>query len=388
VSSFGPLTLLVLQPTPFCNLDCDYCYLPSRSDTSRMPLDLMDLVGKRLQESDLLRDSFTLVWHAGEPLVLPVTFYREAMSRLSARLPKGTRVRHAFQTNATLIDDAWCEFFGEPGVTVGVSIDGPQPIHDAHRRSRSGRGSFRDGMAGVERLQAHGIPFYCISVLTAESLEFPDELFDFYLDQGIGKVAFNIEELEGTNRSSSLSADGSVERFKRFLRRFIRLCAGEGWPIEIREIEQLLASLGHGDQPVDNQQVRPFEIVSIDWEGNVSTHSPELVGFGSPRFPSFVLGNLRGHSFAEMARGPVLSAIQAEIDAGVALCRDECPYFPVCGGGVPANKLFENGSFATSETLYCRLMRKAVVDVALECRDCFANRPACRPSGQHEEGAS
>ena len=25
------ISLLVLQPSPFCNINCDYCYLPNRS---------------------------------------------------------------------------------------------------------------------------------------------------------------------------------------------------------------------------------------------------------------------------------------------------------------------------------------------------------------------
>src|SRR6185295_14215355 len=30
------IELLVIQPTPFCNLDCSYCYLPHRSSTRRI----------------------------------------------------------------------------------------------------------------------------------------------------------------------------------------------------------------------------------------------------------------------------------------------------------------------------------------------------------------
>ena len=54
-----------------------------------------------------------------------------------------------------------------------------------------------------------------------------------------------------------------------------------------------------------------------------------------------------------------------EIDAGIQQCKAECSYFTVCGGGAPANKVFENGSFASAETLACRLGRKAVTDFVL-----------------------
>jgi uncharacterized protein len=56
----------------------------------------------------------------------------------------------------------------------------------------------------------------------------------------------------------------------------------------------------------------------------------------------------------------------ADIDAGIALCRDRCEYFSVCGGGEPVNKLFENGSFASSETVYCRMTKMRATDLVLD----------------------
>ena len=56
----------------------------------------------------------------------------------------------------------------------------------------------------------------------------------------------------------------------------------------------------------------------------------------------------------------------ADIDAGVALCRERCEYFSVCGGGEPVNKLFENGSFASAETTYCRMTKMRATDLVLD----------------------
>lgn len=369
----GPLSLLILQPTPFCNLDCDYCYLPNRSDKGRMPLALFDVIAERVAESGLLSDRLTVVWHAGEPLVLPVSFYRSAIERLALSLPPQLPVRHAYQTNATLIDDDWCDFFQEPGVSVGVSVDGPAPIHDAHRKTRGGKGTLAATLKGIRRLKKRGIPFYAICVLTRGSLEFPDELLDFFLDEGIERIAFNIEELEGENRCSTLGEAGSEVLFRRFLSRFLKRASRAGWPLRIREIDQLLAMLGAGPRAGANQQTTPFGIVNVDWNGNLSTFSPELLGFGTPRYPTFVIGNLREQSIAEMAAGNVLRKLRADIDDGVAQCRSSCAYFDYCGGGVPANKVFENGSLASTETLHCRLMRKAIIDIALGSRDHLAN---------------
>jgi uncharacterized protein len=75
--------LLVLQPTPFCNIDCSYCYLPDRNDRSRMSLATVRLAARRLREDGLLGDELTVVWHAGEPLVLPPAWYEEAFAVLA-----------------------------------------------------------------------------------------------------------------------------------------------------------------------------------------------------------------------------------------------------------------------------------------------------------------
>jgi uncharacterized protein len=58
-----------------------------------------------------------------------------------------------------------------------------------------------------------------------------------------------------------------------------------------------------------------------------------------------------------------------DIEAGVALCRERCGYFSVCGGGEPVNKLAENGSFVSTETTYCRLTKMRATDLVLDALD-------------------
>src|SRR5271165_4949091 len=100
----GPLELLVLQPTPFCNINCSYCYLPDRQSTRRMSLDTLDQTFRWVFASGLAREPFTLLWHAGEPLVLPVSFYETAARRLEQHNVASLPILQSFQTNATLID--------------------------------------------------------------------------------------------------------------------------------------------------------------------------------------------------------------------------------------------------------------------------------------------
>src|SRR5262249_9071329 len=139
-------------------------------------------------------DGLSVVWHAGEPMVLPVSFYEKAFRLVDRLKPAGLTVTHSFQTNGTLITDEWCRFFSDEHVGVGVSIDGPKRLHDRNRVTRSGQGTFDKAIAGIRLLHKHRVPFHVISVLSAESLAAPDEMFEFYVGEGIEHVCFNVEE--------------------------------------------------------------------------------------------------------------------------------------------------------------------------------------------------
>jgi uncharacterized protein len=216
------LDLLVIQPTPFCNLDCKYCYLPSRNSKERISTKLLRQVFQRAFEFSGCGDRFTIVWHAGEPMVLPVSFYQNAFGVLAECNQDDVEVGQAFQTNGTLISEEWCSFILANKVRIGVSIDGPEFLNDRNRKSRTEKGTFRQVMAGIQRLQAHAIPFHVITVLTGESLDFPDELFDFYLEYGIRQVAFNIEEIEGLHLKSSARFAWDLPAFRPISGKILR----------------------------------------------------------------------------------------------------------------------------------------------------------------------
>jgi uncharacterized protein len=363
----GSLDLLVVQPTPFCNLDCSYCYLPDRASTRRMSAETLEWTFRRVAESDLDTRRFTVVWHAGEPLVLPPSFYEDAFS-VAVRFSKpGSAITHSFQTNATLVDDAFCALMRRHRVRVGISVDGPAFLNDRTRKTRGGKGTFEKVLAGIETLRRNDIPFHVITVLTRESLDYPDELYAFYREQDIVQVGFNVEEIEGPHVQSSLSADGTKVRYQAFMSRFFDL-AMDGTPrLEVREFGSMMASLLYAgpERTVPAQEAAPFAILSVDCDGNFSTFSPELLGLKSSTYDGFVIGNVVRHTLAEAEMSPRYQRMSADIAAGVTKCREECAYFAFCGGGAPANKYFENGSFDSTETLFCRLHRQALAEVLI-----------------------
>jgi uncharacterized protein len=113
------------------------------------------------------------------------------------------------------------------------------------------------------------------------------------------------------------------------------------------------------------QLTTPFAVINVDCRGNFSTFSPELLGLESDKYDGFTFGNVLTDALDAALEHPSFRTVVRDVRAGVNKCRQTCEYFPYCGGGSPVNKLFENGTFDSTETLFCRLSRKVVIDVVL-----------------------
>ncbi len=365
-----PLSLLIIQPTPFCNVDCDYCYLPGRSDRTHMSVDTMRAVLANVFQSRCLGEALTIVWHAGEPLVVALDFYEQAIALTRELAPAGCAVTHAIQTNGTLITQRWCQFFVESDMRVGVSIDGPQAVHDAHRRTRSGAGTFERAMEGVRRLKEASKPFHVISVLSEANIDSPDEMFDFYDRNGIDEICFNVEESDGTHRSRLFNRPDARRRYFEFLQGFMYLVRLHGKRWFVREFDLMHRAVFRPEgSAFGNTQTEPFQIVTVGVNGDFSTFSPEFLGVRDPRIGDFVIGNLAAGPIERAAGNPKFLALKSEIDAGVEKCRASCEYFSVCGGGAPANKLGELGTMDATVTRFCECTVMGAADLVLSLVD-------------------
>ena len=361
---------VVLQPTPFCNINCRYCYLPTRSDKAVMPLTTIVATFEKIFASAWASPQMTVIWHAGEPLVLPVSYYEQAFQAIEAIRPESLQLRHSIQTNGMLINPEWCDLIKKWQIGLGVSVDGPRRLHDANRVTRSGAGTFDRTITGIRLLRKEKIPFHVISVLSEAAMNSPEELLNFYLSEGIEDVCFNVEESEGNHISTLLAGDNPRERFRRFLDRFWTLSRQSPRIHFIREIDGMIARIFRPEGTMfRNEQVEPMGMLNIDCHGNVSSFSPELLGYKNPDYSDFIIGNVLSDSLNDMRQSASMQAMTRDIEAGIEMCRRECEYFSVCGGGAPVNKLSENGAFASSKTTFCSLVYMAPTDLILYAFD-------------------
>jgi uncharacterized protein len=345
-----------MQPTTLCNLDCRYCYLPFRAEDRRMPVAVAQAVAADVNHWAGL-GRFSVVWHGGEPLAAG----REHLAALMA--PFSPEVEHHVQTNATLIDDQWCEFFATRQIRVSVSVDGPADSN-GDRVDRAGRAGYPKIMKGIAALRRHGLPFAALCVVSDPRRGIAGGLYRFFIELGCEVLGINIEEKEGVNGRENSHDPADVRAFWQELTQAWR----EAPQIHLREIEWTLryvqAVLDGHDGDLLPRQLDPIPTVGHD--GSVLLLSPELAGFTHPSYGDFSSGNVLSTPLATLLAQPLETAWVPEFVAGVEACRSRCPYFGFCGGGHAANRFFEHGRFDGTETEHCRNSKISLLEGVLD----------------------
>lgn len=360
--SLGPIRRLILQATSFCNIDCSYCYLPGRDRRRQMTVEVVQASAQLVHDSGLAASHIEVRWHCGEPLAAPIDFYDDACPILVRTLAP-SRVAFSLQTNGTLIDDAWCDLFERQDIAVGVSIDGPKSLHDQHRSTRRGQGTYDRTVRGVNHLRRRGIPFSVISVVTEATLNKADAYVDFIGELNPTYVGLQPEETEGDHTSGLFALHDFGVRYREFLGRMARFENESGIPV--RRLAAMRDRIIRETWPMRNDQVEPLVMIVVDADGRIGSFSPELLGCKSVEYNDFILGNVLDPGCSLVDWPPGFQRLAMRIAEGRELCRRSCDYFSLCGGGAAVNKWTENGTFASSWTKACECNIIAVTDVVL-----------------------
>jgi uncharacterized protein len=251
---------------------------------------------------------------------------------------------------------------------VGVSIDGPKHITDRNRVYRNGKGSFEIIIKNIELLKKRNIEFSVIAVITDYSLDYADEIYDFFKQLGVKSLCFNMDEEDGINAKSTLTND-LKEKYKSFFKIIFNRQLVSNDFMHIREIHGFNQAMLNVDLSNNSfylgQMTQPLKILAIDTNGFFTTFSPELLGMKDDKYGDFNLGNVKTNSISSIVENEKFKKMFSEILSGIKKCKNECEYFSLCGGGAPSNKYYENNSFDTTETNFCLFSKKLLVDTFL-----------------------
>jgi uncharacterized protein len=171
----------MIVPSLACPAQCSYCFGPRKGPvvSSRKMDETLEFIQRIAHETGQARIEVT--YHGGEPLAAGHPVLGQALEGLALRFGEGN-VRTIVQSNLWLLDDNLCRMFVDHRVAIGTSLDGPEEITDNQR----GKGYFSRTMAGVSRARSHGLNVSCIATFTTDSWHRWKEVFDFFLEEGIG----------------------------------------------------------------------------------------------------------------------------------------------------------------------------------------------------------
>jgi uncharacterized protein len=144
--------------------------------------ELLDTYIQQLLEAHQIPE-VTIAWQGGEPTLMGLDFFKRSVEYVEKYKKPHQQVAHTMQTNGTKLDDEWCAFFKENDFLIGLSVDGPQEMHDAYRVNKGGEGTFHQVMGGLDYLRKHEVDFNILCTVHAANADHPLEVYRFFRDE-------------------------------------------------------------------------------------------------------------------------------------------------------------------------------------------------------------
>lgn len=342
-----------------CNLACKYCYYLEKTNLYKdnkskyvMSDSLLEKFIKEYINSQTM-PQVLFTWHGGETLMRPLSFYQKVIE-LQKKYANGRTIDNCIQTNGTLLNDEWCEFFHNNHWLVGVSIDGPQDFHDEYRKNKQGKPSFVKVMQGIKLLKKHQVEWNAMAVVNDYNADYPLEFYHFFKDLECHYIQFTpiVERIHLNSDGRYLAnvlqkeeklADFSVtpEQWGNFLcTLFDEWVKNDVGKYFIQIFDATLANR-MGTQPgVCTMAPTCGHAGVMEFNGDVYACDHFV-------FPEFKLGNIYEKSLIEMMYGDKQSRFGLQKrDALPAQCK-ACKYLFACNGECPKNRFLttEDGEF-------------------------------------------
>lgn len=208
------LNSILLKPAgPECNMNCTYCFYLKKGSLftqkrPRMSEKILHESIRQVMEGGNQVVNFT--WQGGEPTLLGIPFYKQALSYQQRYGKPGQIVMNGLQTNGLLIDQKWGGFLSDAKFLVGLSIDGPRHIHDRYRRLEGGQSGWDKVCKAGDILMENNVDVNVLSVVTDYSAQYPEEIYDFLKSNNLIHMQF-IPSLEFETEERDHAASYSVK---------------------------------------------------------------------------------------------------------------------------------------------------------------------------------
>jgi len=343
--------LLVKPVSAECNCRCVYCFYrpvgklyPSpESAQRRMPGEVLEKMIREFLHRRQAESIFS--WQGGEPTLAGLDFFKEVVRLEETHGRVGQVIGNALQTNGLLLDEDWVKFLARYRFLVGLSLDGPEEIHNRFRRDGAGQGTFERVMAAAEVLKRAGVAFNILSVVSPANVERATEVYRFFRDQGFRHLQF-VPCLERDPQGEGLAPFSITPgAYGRFLCELWDAWLQSGFPqVSIRDFDSCLARRLKGKANLCTYQSSCGQYLVVEHNGDV---------YPCDFFvrPERKLGNLMDRPLADFLELPQAREFAKAKAPHDLECR-RCRWQSHCHAGCQKDRLLPDGRPA-GHSLFC-----------------------------------
>ena len=322
-----------------CNLDCHYCYylekelLYPETESFCMSDDLLEEY--IVQQIEISPDpGIHFYWHGGEPTILGLDYFRKIAELQRKHLPPGRRITNGIQTNGVLLNDEWCRFFSSEGFSVGLSLDGPQTLHDRYRVTKGQQPTHKQVMQGYRLLRQHKVPIDILCVVHAQNVQHPLEVYRFFKEIKSQYLSFiPLVEFQPSAESGVSPRTVPALAFGSFLCAIFDEWIRQDMGRIIVQIFEESARPAYGQDHslcIFRRTCGNFPVIE---------HNGDFYSCDHFVTPEHRLGNIRETSLGTLLQSQEQKAFgQAKLDKLPRCCR-ECEVRGMCHGGCPKDRI-------------------------------------------------
>jgi uncharacterized protein len=324
-----------------CNLSCSYCYYLYKKDLypgkNRFIMDEDLLERYIIQQIEATTEQVVMFsWHGGEPTMAGLDFFRKAVRLQKKHLPAGKELINGIQTNGTLLDDEWCSFFAAEGFIIGISIDGPEELHNKYRFYSGGKPSFKKVLRGYELLRKHNVTMEILCVVNAINVARPLVVYNFFKQMGASYITFLPLVEPQLSAISGASADSvPAGEFGHFLTTiFDEWIENDIGKIKVQIFEEAARTAFNQEHTLCIFKVNCGGVPAVE-------HNGDFYSCDHYVNRDHLLGNIKEGSLANFLDSPVQKAFgNAKSETLPAFCL-ECNVRVMCNGGCPKNRFIK-----------------------------------------------
>jgi len=329
---YGHLSEIVINPTPSCNLRCRYCYDRFRdnrgADGKQLTKELVfDAIIDMIEFVDAPTIRFSFI--GGEALIAGIEYFEhfeEIMDGVPHQPPY-------IQSNLTLLDDDYCEFFKKHGYRLGVSFDGIPMVHNYQR------GAFAETMEGIALAIESKLMKLATCTITNRTAEYIEECFEL----------FALMKLPMRFNAGAAQIDGkwatTPESFKQSMQKLVELWFDFGRPFRWHKLQETCRKVN--TQKWDDVAMPYISscmsgAINVEWDGRVN------ICAACARDDNYILGNIVTDHPIEILFHKNRIGFFEKTRQSRSHCK-ECIYRWICVGTCLAN----DNALGADRDLYC-----------------------------------